>query len=623
MSDIRPRLEKILDLYGQLLREAVCQREPKSTEAHFSTHDLVRRFSDYDPTPGKSRTQWLVKTYIKDKHFKLEDLGRAYEALVAFERFKPKLPREQRELSRLTGLRDLEILVDPFVKAKTKARLERDLSSATGRELRRLEEWKARDESIIIQEAEGLATIAVPMTPFAAQWWGRGTRWCTAAEKDNRFISYYIDAPLIVVVCPDGAKFQMHVTKDDTQFMDNTDEKVTQDIIGERWDELKPIIYWMLEQNGWALQYVPTEYQTPRLCCMAIQQNGMALEYVPEDRRTPELCRLAVEQNGRTLYYVPKNKQTSALCHTAVQQNGRALRYVPAHRRTPTLYRSAVEQNGLTITDIPEKYQTTELCRIAVQQNGYALEYIPQEKTTTALRRLAVEQNGMALKYVPENKRTLNLYRIAIQQNGWSLEYISANNRFPELCRLAVEQNGQSLQHVPKKQKTSELCKLAIQQNGDNLRHVPEEDRTPELCCLAVEQNGLALQHVPKKQKTSELCRIAVERNGNALGCVPQEKRTPYLCRLAIEEDGRALRHIPEDQKTLEICLLAIQENGYALKDVPKEYRTAELLALIPPVQQGWHSDILHGLGNSSVTFSSPSATCLQVAEGDASLQQP
>jgi Domain of unknown function (DUF4116) len=564
MSDLRARLNKILDLHGQALAEAVGQREPNSQEAQLPAKNLILRFAGADPTDGKSRTQWMVKTYIKDEHFKLEDLGRADAALAAFERFKRKLPREQRELSRLTSFRALEVLVAPFVKAEERARLTRDLSTATGRELRRLECVKARDESIIIQEAEGLPTIAVPMTEFASKWWGKGTKWCTAAEKDNAFAQYHEGAPLIVVVCPDGEKFQMYVTKDDFQFMDNTDNNISEEIILERWSELQSLLYWAIEQNGWVLKYISTEYMTSKICILAVEQDGATLEYVPEDKKTVELCRLAV-------------------------------------------------QHGLALKNVPEKYITPALCRLAVVKDGRALLYVPKNYKSPELCRLAIEQDGEAFHYVPEVYRPA-LYYIAVEQDGKSLRHVPEEFRTTELCRIAVVQNGLALEHLPhdltelpekslKEQKTVELYRLAIQQNGRALLYVPEEFRTPELCRIAIEQNGQALLYVPKDKRTSELCRLAVEQDGHALAYISKEQITSELCRLAVEQSGRALNHVPKKHKTLELCRLAIEQNGMALFYVPEEYKTPELLALIPPVQPNWHPDILEGLHYQSKPF--------------------
>jgi hypothetical protein len=551
MSDLRLRLSKIVELHGPTLAEAVGEREPESKEALLSDKDLILRFAGSDPTDGKSRTQWLVKTYIRDEYFKLEDLGRVGVALAAFERFKRKLPVEQRELSQFKKLRDLEALVDPFVKAEAKARLERDLSSATGREKRRLEELKARDESIVVQEGEGILTIAVPMTEFASKWWGRGTQWCTAAENHSAFMTYNKNAPLVIIVCPDGAKFQMHVTEDHVQFMDNTDKKVSQETIEERWNEFKPLLDWMLKQNGQALQFMPKRH------------------------RTPELYRLVIEhikQNGLTLSSVPNDYKTLELCYLAVAQNGMALEDVPEKYKTTDLYRIAIEQYGLALYSMPRNQKTPELCRLAIQKDGWALGSVPEEQKTLELCRSAVEQDGLALGHVPTKYKA-------------------------ELCRLAIEQDGRALGSVPEEQKTLELYRSAVEQDGRALQYVTTDKRTPELCRIAVEQNGLALYYVPEKYQTSKLCHIAVVQDGRALQFIRPEHKTYTLCHLAVEQDGRALGDVPAQHRTPELCRIAIQQNGDALLHVPKEFQTPEFLALIPSVQPKWHPDILQGLG--------------------------
>jgi Domain of unknown function (DUF4116) len=607
MSDNRPRLEKILALHGKALLDAVVQREPSELEtkcataskAHLSAQDLIRRFADMDPTFGKSRTQWMVKTYIKDEHFKLEDLGRADSALAAFERFKRKLPVEQRELSRLISFRALEALVDPFVKAEAKARLERDLSTATGREKRRLEELKARDESIIVLsdstssrgKGDGLPTIAVPMTEFAACWWGRGTKWCTAAEKNNMFSEYHKDAPLIVVVCPDGTKFQIHVKKTGIQFMDATDTQVNTNILRERWNELKTIIYWMLEQNG------------------------LALKYVPEDYKTPELCHLAVEQDGLALYDVPGKYQTHELCRLAVEQNALALQYVPEKHKTPELCRLAIQNDGIALQHVLEKHRIPELCRIAVEQNGMALYYVPEEYRTHELYQLAIEQNALTFRDISENQRTYELCCLTVKQDGSMLSFVPTKLKKPDLCRLAVEQNGQALYDVPKDLRTPELCRLAIEQNGWAIMDVPEKYQTPELCRLAVEQNVWVFYYVPEEHRDEELYRYSnlcihqvIKQDGCALDYLPGHLRTPELCRLAVEQNGLALKHVPrhlksshcKDQQIPELCCVAVQQNPNALQYVPEELRTPELMAIIPPVQPKWHPDILQGLDQQS-----------------------
>jgi Domain of unknown function (DUF4116) len=487
MSILRSRLSKIIEMYGQTLCEALSTREPHVLEARLSIIDLVLHFSQSDPTFGKSRTQWMVTTYIGDENFKVEDLGRAQAALAAFERFKRKLSIEQRELLKVKTLHALEALVTPFVKAEAKAQLERDLSSATGRELRRLEEAKARDESLILQEGEGMSTIAVPMTEFASKWWGRGTKWCTAAEKSNKFDQYHQKAPLIIVVCGDGAKFQAYVTSESLHFMDATDIQVTKTTIRERLSDLHSLISWIMLQNWKILLYLPEDMRARELWRLAIKQDGYALYFLSKKKRILEFCRLAVEQNGLALGYVPDSLKDETICRMAVQQNGGAMQYTPVVLRTQ------------------------ELCKLAMHQNALALPFVPKDKRTLEFCRLSVQKSGSMLEHVPDDKKTLELCLIAIKDKsffGRALKYVPEENKAPKLCRLAVVQNGLVLQFVPEKYKTEELCRIAVQQDGWALAHVPNYLKSFELCCLAIQQDGLALAFVPDQYRTPELCRL-------------------------------------------------------------------------------------------------------------------
>jgi Domain of unknown function (DUF4116) len=481
MSEIRPRLIHITDCYGLSLEEAIRTKDNHFHKQGLSVQDMVLYFSQSDPTAGKSRTQWLIQTYISDERFKLEDSGRAHAALSAFERFKRKLPLEQREIHNLPTLSALETLVAPFIRAEEKARLERDLSSATGRELRRLEELKARDESIILQEGEDMATIAVPMTEFAAKWWGRGTRWCTAAEKDNAFFDYHKKAPLIVLVDTDGQKFQMYVTSDTIQFMDDHDDNVQTWKVRDRWHSMQPLLDW------------------------AIKHNGRALQYVPENHRTKESCRIAVTNYLHAITFVPNHLKSDELYHLAFTLHWEALLYIPIEQRTEELCRLAITNGGRNLTSVPKSLRTQELCRMALEQDGRAIIFVPEDLRNDDLYRMALKSNGLALFGLPKSLRT------------------------PEFCQIAVEQNGEALEYVPYQYHTLELYALAFQQSSRALMYMPEDDITLEMCQHAIDQYGELLEYVPNRFRTQNLCQRAVINNADALSYVPEEYQTQEL----------------------------------------------------------------------------------------------
>jgi len=512
-----------LEKYGHLLTEALrkdnsaeARKVEKLHEGQIPAHLVSLILEKADPTQNKGMTAWLVGQYAQGR-LRLEDLGTANETLTMFQRYAQRLEIGQRDLGQYQSLAAVWEAVIGFANAE-----EQQISSKAKKALDR---DKAYAESRILRQDPDGFTVAVPLTEFAAKWWGKGTRWCTAAEKDNAFVEYHQEAPLIVVLSPElkeKGKFQLWVTKNDVQFMDAADEPVSEVLITEYWPRFEAAISFALRQNGGALLHVPEDLRTEELCRIAVAQNGGALLHVPEDLITEEMCRIAVTQNGWALEYVPEKLRTDEMCRIAVTRDGKALFFVSDELRTEELCRIAVAQNGAAFACVPEKLRTEEMCKIAVSQNGEALAYVPQKLRTAEMCSIAVAQNGWALYDVPEDLRT------------------------DEICKIAVAQDGKALEHVPPALRSEEVCKMAVSQDGMALEYVPEDLRSEEICWVAITQNGRALEYVPVELLTDELCRIAVAQHGAALRYVPEEMRTEDICRIAVAQIGWALEYVPE-----------------------------------------------------------------------------
>jgi hypothetical protein len=576
-----------LEMHGHLLAEALrrdtsaeAREVEKLPEKQIPARLVSLIMQKADPTQNKGMTAWLVGQYGQGK-LRLEDLGTASETLMMFRRYAARLEPSQRDLGRYQNLAAVWEAVIGFANEE-----ERHLS---GKAQKALDRDKAYAESRILRQDPDGFTIAVPLTEFAAKWWGRGTRWCTAAEKHNAFLEYHKQAPLIVMVLPwlgAKGKVQFWSTKDEAQFMDAADEPVSEVLFAEYFPRFVPVLSFALRQNGAALKYVPETLRTGEMCRTAVTHNGAAqdeevLDYVPQTLRTYDLCRLSVQKNGDTLHYVPQKLRTDAMCRIAVTQNGRALQYVPWDLRTE------------------------ELCCIAVTQNGRALKYVPEDLRSEGMYRIAVAQNGEALKYVPEVLRGEEMCRIAVARHGRALEFVPWDLRTEEMCRIAVAENGWALEYAPQNLRTDEMCRIAVAQNGNALMYVPIELRTDEICRIAVAQDGLALEYVPDALRTEELCRIAVTQTGWALTHVPEDVLTDEMYEIAVAHNGRALEFVPEKLRTVELCRIAVAQNGNALMYVPRALRD-RISALIPPPVPGWDISLLGGLASFLDTASPP-----------------
>jgi len=513
-----------------------------------------------DPTAAKAMTSWLVRQYAQGA-LRLEDLGTAHETLEMFHRYKPKLSVKRRDLGQYACLADIWKEVYPLAKAEQ--------STLSGKTKNILDKGKAYAESYILRQDSDGFTIAVPLTEFAAKWWGRGTRWCTAAKRNNAFWSYHEKAPLLVIVVPElreRGKFQLWVTEDNIQFMDASDSPISSDLIAEYWARFGAVISFAVNQNSRSLGHVPQRFRTEEMYKIAIRQDVRALRYLPVIDASGSL----ISSDLITGYWL----RFGPVISFAVNQNGLALEYVPHELRTEELCRIAVAQDGWALKYVPQKLRTDEMCRIAVKQDGRPLQYVPEPLRTEEMYRLAVAQNGQALDYVPGAMRTKELYRLAITQDGSLLKCVPEDLRSEELCRIAVAQDGRALEYVPLKLRTEAICKIAVAQAGLALVAVPDVlltgRRIWRLC-------GMRQTLRAQRKHAEEICRIAVMQNGAALDAVPDVLRTEELCRMAVEQNGQALRYVPEEFRTEYICKIAIAQAGGAFFYVPRTLRNEEM----------------------------------------------
>ena len=511
---------------------------------------------DADPSVKKLAVQWLVDTYIRGG-FRWEDVhagkeSKAAHTLRLFGLNRRLLEGNARNLGSYTSLGQVYAAIRPF--DITAADAETEVTPGS-RALRRAEREAVMAESRVVYRDE-MMIVAVPLSERASKWWGRGTQWCTAADKNSAFMDYHQKAPLIVMVFPKGMdgrsavrKLQLYVDEKDFQFMDENDEQVSSEFISENRHHLDGILEWWLGRNGKSLNFILKEHRYKHLCFKAVVQNGLALQFVPKQYRSENLCLEAVKQNGWALNYVPEEYRSENLCLEAVKQNGWALNYVPEEYRSNILCLEAVRQNGLSIPFVPDKYCDENLCMEAVTQNGKALKYVPDKHRSKALYLEAVKQTGMALRFVPEKHQDSDLCHTAISQNGKALKYIPEQYCSENLCLEAVKHNGLALKYIPPEHLSEVLCLEAVKKTGNALADVPTKYCREALCIEAVKQNGYALYYVPFKYRSKAVCLEAVRQSGLALQFVPKQYRSENLCLEAVKRDIRALYFVPDKLK--------------------------------------------------------------------------
>jgi hypothetical protein len=202
---------------------------PQQTKSLIIEH-VLSAIEESDPTNHKEYAQWLAKIYAAGKT-KLEDIqSKGSEWLGRFHELKSRkiLPQEYRDINKLSfsDLGDI-VNIQEFVDKLEVSKKPEDRGNAK-----------------IVYENDSVK-ILVPEDETAACFYGRGTRWCTAAKNYNRFSQYSRQGNLYILLPKnpeyDGEKYQLHFQSG--QFMDEEDSMIPniKDFLENRFGNLVPV----------------------------------------------------------------------------------------------------------------------------------------------------------------------------------------------------------------------------------------------------------------------------------------------------------------------------------------------------------------------------------------------
>lgn len=152
--------------------------------------ELINKLAALDPTKNKKYLQWIANRYASDD-FRLEDSERVEKALKEFESKKGNLEKKDLMSYKLHELEDAVGTAEVHVSGKENAR-------------------QAKAGADRVYEDDAVLVLHIK-TEDAAKFYGSGTRWCTAADKNNMFNYYAKSGPIYIFVeKKSGAKTQWH-----------------------------------------------------------------------------------------------------------------------------------------------------------------------------------------------------------------------------------------------------------------------------------------------------------------------------------------------------------------------------------------------------------------------------
>lgn len=184
-----------------------------------------------DPSKKKVHTQHLIRMYNAGK-FRQEDAPRVHDTLFNFDKYKSKLPEEQRDINKHADIASIERAVQPHLgTASTNAEAREQLKKNFTLNIPDKHELMYDDSNISIYHLKDKET-SQKLYASAKSSKKPGvypTEWCTAAESDrhNMFDTYHTQGNLFVIHRKsDGEVFQFHPNTN--QFMNKEDRTITQ-----------------------------------------------------------------------------------------------------------------------------------------------------------------------------------------------------------------------------------------------------------------------------------------------------------------------------------------------------------------------------------------------------------
>lgn len=164
-------------------------------------------------------SKWLFRIYRElpiVERFVEEDLPKATGYLKAFDKYKGRLPENQRDVNVYKSLSDLYLAVKMFIdrdKPITKMEVIREIKFGA--------EKVYEDEKWL---------VVIPHTREAACLYGAHTQWCTAGRENNDFEGYNTRGNLYINIDKqNNRKYQFHFGTQ--QFMDETNKEIEKNVL--------------------------------------------------------------------------------------------------------------------------------------------------------------------------------------------------------------------------------------------------------------------------------------------------------------------------------------------------------------------------------------------------------
>ena len=439
------------------LDSALAQRQPDRSRPQASS---AQELADWLETEKKVTSgeliYWILSRYLKPLSAgqyginRWEDIGsRLLPALEKYTKLKnkKKIPPERRDINQLKSLGELEELLDQFPDEEVASKKEQRSEEEQGY-------YATKKATLLYNDSQ--IKVVIPHTKAASCYFGKNTKWCTAARGDNMFDAYNDQGPLyIVLIKPLNQRYQFHWGETEEDFMDERDKPINPKTIADQY----PVLYQIFGPIG------------KKNKSLAFNQNPNEQDLIDTISKDPYLIRTV-------------NNPSEKMQLTAVTKNGDAI--VNIKNPSEQVKLAAVKSFGQALKHIQNPSEQVQLQ--AVTNDGMAIQYI--QNPSEQMKLAAVKSQGRSIRYIKNPTQEMQL--IAVTKDGAAIEYIA--NPTEEMQLIAVSKFGPALQWIKKLNPSEQVQLAAVKNTGTAIMNI--ENPSEQVQLAAVKSNPRAILYI-------------------------------------------------------------------------------------------------------------------------------
>lgn len=252
----------------------------KSADGVPMDDDLGLKIVDADPTENKMYVKWLIlKPFTNmDIYGFTKGLEEVKGMLSIYDRAKSILPQEQRDImSCCKNFDDLKAIVLPYIEDPTLLLSKNQLRGDTP---------VSGQYEVIYDDAEW--TVIVPKTHSASCYWGSGSKWCTAYDKNPRWFEDYVKMGILFIFrnkANKDSRYQLHVPK--IEFKNKTNIDWDLGFFEEHVNLLLSVLQYLKlnkKNKGIEILFVELIKNKCYTCVEAFLKNGVNPDAMGKDR---------------------------------------------------------------------------------------------------------------------------------------------------------------------------------------------------------------------------------------------------------------------------------------------------------------------------------------------------